>query len=194
MPFVKLFASAARRCAAFVLLAACLPLHAVAQPFVPGVAPLSPSHQTVGLLQQLANPFSVRVTGPGALPIAGVRVTFTIDTGVIVLPPPGYFDRFGSFASGYSIELITDANGVVTAPTLTAGSLPNTYPVYVFIPAQTVGQSQLLQFNDDPFTVTQGSLQGGTSSIPALSVSSLALLAALAVAMGIVAMRRQHHA
>jgi hypothetical protein len=73
--------------------------------------------QTAGILQPFATPLSVRITDRAGNPISGLSVTFT---------PPG---SGASAVFTGSATVITNSNGVATAPALTANGSVGAYTV-----------------------------------------------------------------
>jgi hypothetical protein len=80
---------------------------------------VGPSSQSTPVGTAFAQPLQVRVADAAGHPVAGVTVTFTAPAA----------DPGGAFSGQAQATAITDANGIASAPTLTAGTRAGTFTV-----------------------------------------------------------------
>jgi len=92
--------------------------------------PVSGDGEVAVIGQAFPTPLSLRVLDDGGAPIAGAQVHLEVNycssiPEVPACPEFGAYPKFGD-GNGF-VDLVTDANGVVTAPQLFAGDLPGSY-------------------------------------------------------------------
>jgi hypothetical protein len=138
--------------------------------------------------QLLPEPFVARVTDDNGKPLAGVSVSFEVNScAEFSAGPPGGptcppGTLYGSFSSAADATVVTDQNGTAVAPVFTAGSTSGSYSVFVaYFPWDQVINGQTL--TDMPFTsnnlfqIIQADPSAATT--PALSPWSIALMTVL---------------
>ncbi len=162
------------------------------------ISPVSGTPQSVRVNEVLPERFVIQVvrTDTGA-PMPGVELILEINY-IMCLPmqpncgaPPQ--SVYGRFESGPSIRLVSDAQGLVTAPPFIAGATAGRYEVHAL-----VSSSQPPGINIDPaplhfatFEIEQLQLgSGAPAAVPSLSTWAILLLAGLSVLVAFVQLRK----
>ena len=150
----------------------------------------SPTMQTVGINQQVPNPFAVQLT-TGGNPLPGLSVDFS--NGCFNF---ACFHIYGHFVDGsQQATAVTDSSGIAVAPGFVASDVGNTESgVLAAVPPQLVAG---LSFEEDPaqeplffYVQAAGGIAAAPISAPTLNVFGLFLLAWTLFFVAYVASRR----
>ncbi len=151
----------------------------------------SPTEQTVGINQQVPDPFAIEVTS-GGTPLSGLAVDFS--NGCFNF---ACFHVYGHFVDGsQQATVVTDSSGIAVAPAFVASDIGNTESgVLAAVPGQFVDG---LPFEEDPgqvpvFFYVHATGGAGTAAVsaPALNGLGLFLLAGALFFAAYIARRRR---
>jgi hypothetical protein len=174
---------------------------------------LSPANQGVNAGDLLPSTLSFRVERANGEPISGLTVNVTVDLCIPVgTPPPGFTcptdAEYGGFepAAALAVDLVSNAQGIVTAPAYKAGLPEPNHPHFEFrlvtyVPPQVTGGGVTVSPEDasaafynywDSMTTVRVAANGeGVAVIPAIGGVGLTLLIALLGAAAMVVLRRR---
>lgn len=163
---------------------------------------ISGANQTVAVTTVLPERFAVRMTTVANAPIVGLLVRFQIShmlcfpelpPGEVCPPPDSLYGRFAGLAptDPTIVEVLTDTNGIATAPSFRAGTTAGSYEVYSSVPPQTVDGIQYPSgLTHSRFAITQQNAQQNVS-IPMLGTSGMILLVVAFAAIAAYTLRRR---
>lgn len=174
---------------------------------------LSPANQGVNAGDLLPSTLSFRVERTNGDPIAGLTVTVAVDLCIPVgTPPPGFScptdAEYGGFepAAALAVDLVSNSQGIVTAPAYRAGLPEPNHPHFEFrlttyVPPQVTGggftvstedaNASFYNYQDSMTTVRVAANGEGVAVIPMMDGIGLALLIALLGTASVVVLRRR---